>query len=82
MSVASAAFWDLDFQLNQYCINEILFWQKNLKIANVKGHWQPKFLLHNLKVLTHLRMKIVLIPCQSLLFKSYSRLNIDFRPPF
>ena len=36
MSVASAAFWDLDFQLNQYCINEILFWQKNLKIANVK----------------------------------------------
>ena len=37
MSVASAAHWDLDFQLDQYCIKEILFWQKNLKSANFKS---------------------------------------------
>ena len=40
-----------------------------------KGHWQPKFLLHNLKVLAHLRINMLLIPCQSLLFRSYSYLN-------
>ena len=40
-----------------------------------KGYWQPKFLLCYLKVLTHLRMNMVLIPRQSLLFKSYSYLN-------
>ena len=37
MSVASAAFWDLNFQLDQYCINEILFWHKNLKTANINS---------------------------------------------
>ena len=41
----------------------------------IKGYWQPKFLLCYLKVLTHLRMNMVLIPRQSLLFKSYSYLN-------
>ena len=41
----------------------------------VKGYWQPKFLLCYLKVLTHLRMNMVLIPRQSLLFKSYSYVN-------
>ena len=40
-----------------------------------KGYWQPKFLLSYLKVLTHLRMNMVLIPRQSLLFESYSYLN-------
>ena len=44
-------------------------------IKSVKGYWQPKFLLCYLKVLTHLRMNMVLIPRQSLLFKSYSYLN-------
>ena len=29
--------WDLDFQLDQCCIKEILFWQKNLKSANFKS---------------------------------------------
>ena len=37
MSVSSAAHWDSDFQLDQYCIKEILFWQKNLKSANFKS---------------------------------------------
>ena len=37
MSVASASYWDEHFQLDQYCINEILFWQKNLQAANVKS---------------------------------------------
>lgn len=32
-----------------------------------KGHWQLKFLLSNLKVLTNSRINVVLIPCQSVL---------------
>ena len=41
----------------------------------VKGHWQRKFLSRNLEVLTHLRINIILISCQTLLFKSYSHIN-------
>ena len=42
---------------------------------SVKGHWQRKFLSRNLEVLTHLRINIILISCQTLLFKSYSHIN-------
>ena len=44
-------------------------------LSRVKGYWQPKFLLCYLKLLTHLRMNMVLISRQSLLFKNYSYLN-------
>ena len=45
---------------------------KSIPFLPIKGHWQPKFLLCNLKVLNRLRINMVLIPCQSLLLKSYS----------
>ena len=50
------------------------FSEKNA-ICAFKGHWQRKFLSRNLEVLTHLRLNIILISCQTLLFKSYSHIN-------
>jgi hypothetical protein len=37
----------------------------------LKGQWQQNFLLSILKVLLHLTMNMILIPCQTFLFRSY-----------
>ena len=41
----------------------------------VKGYWQRRFLLSNLKVLNHLTMDLVIIPFKNLPFMSYGRLK-------
>ena len=41
----------------------------------LKGYWQRKFLLSNLKVLDHLTMDLVFIPLKNLPFMSYGHLK-------
>ena len=36
MSVNSTSHWDSNIQLNEYCIREIYFWQKNLDTCNLR----------------------------------------------